>query len=152
MTDAPAARLEVVLRTGGVRAALVHLNGLSGHRFTALYRFAGSHARNLYFYDRENPGVDRGDDYPVEVTYCVYVRESGRPFLIEDAPADERVMGHGSQHAVRAYCGVPLYDRNGTVVGTLCHFDTQPVAVPPGTAEVMGHLSRLLQTTATGPA
>src|SRR4051812_45268270 len=88
--------LAAALAKGGVRAALGYLNGLSGHRFTAMYRFEDPTMRNLFFYDREAPQVEATNDFPVEVTYCVYVRESGRPFVVEDALRDVRTSNHPS--------------------------------------------------------
>ena len=128
----------------GVRAALIELNRASGYRFTALYRFDKSHARNLYFYDRDNPGVESGDDYPVEASYCVYVRDGGVPFVVEDAPDGPVLAGQAVQGQVKSYCGVPVVDRDGRTFGSLCHFDLAPVPADAEGVALMETLARLL--------
>ena len=132
------------IESGGVRAGLAYLNALGGHRFTAMYRFDGSMLRNHYYYDRENPSVEDTEDFPVEVTFCVYIRESGRPFVLEDALRDARVEGHPAQHRVRAYCGVPIQDREGNTIGTMCHFDCVPVPATDEVVDVMQAVAPLL--------
>ncbi|QEL19262.1 GAF domain-containing protein [Limnoglobus roseus] len=142
--DAARDQLEAVLDRDGVRPALAFLNGTSGHRFSALFSFAADHTRNLYFYDRQNPDVAEGADHPIELTYCVYVREEGGPFLLADATVDERVMLHAAQFRVQSYCGVPLLSPTGQVVGTLCHYDVEPVEVRPEALALMLHFADLL--------
>ena len=129
---------------GGVRAALIALNRASGYRFTALYKFDKSSARNLYFYDRDNPHVEAGDDYPVEASYCVYVRDGGVPFVVEDAPNGPVLAGQAVQGQVKAYCGVPVLDRDGHTFGSLCHFDLTPVPADAESVALMEVLARLL--------
>ena len=129
---------------GGVRAALIALNRASGYRFTALYRFDEPLARNLYFYDRENPHVEAGDDYPVEASYCVYVRDGGVPFVLEDAPDCPTAPGQTAHGQVKAYCGVPVLDRDGHTFGSLCHFDLTPVAADAEGVALMQVLAKLL--------
>jgi GAF domain-containing protein len=128
----------------GVRAALVELGRRSPYRFTAMYRFDDPALRNLYFVDRDDPAAEAGDDHPVEATYCVYLRDGGEPFLVEDAPGDARLDGHAACERVRAYCGVPLLGEGGRVVGTLCHFDFVPVATDPAALTRATALAALL--------
>lgn len=127
----PAVLVAAALAAGGVSAALAALNALTPFRYTAMYRFDATHARNLHFFDRENPAApDPGDDIPLTATYCVYVRRGDRPFVLADALADMRAEGHPAQKAVQAYCGVPVRDAGGRTVGSMCHFDHDPVADP----------------------
>ena len=120
-------RFRTILGTLGVRAALRYLNGVSPHRFTALFRFEGGILRNLYLIDKLDPTVERCPDQPVLESYCVYVRDTGRTFLTGDAARDERVRGHPKQATVRSYCGVPLLAPDRGLIGTICHFDFDPV-------------------------
>jgi GAF domain-containing protein len=139
--------LEDALARDGVRAALALLNGLTDHRFTALYRFDGEFARNLYFFDRERPSVEEAgdmDEIPLTVTYCVYIQETGRPFVIQDALADDRLIDHPSRSRIQAYCGVPLTDADGRTFAAMCHFDFRPVAVDGSHVELMESLGPLL--------
>src|SRR5690349_19675645 len=80
--------------TQGIRALLIYMNGLTHHRFTALYRFAGEQLENLYFYDREEPDVQSTATIPVMASYCVFVRKSAEPFMTSDSLVDDRVIDH----------------------------------------------------------
>ncbi|HZG43744.1 MAG TPA: GAF domain-containing protein [Longimicrobium sp.] len=123
-----------VLGREGVRPALRYLNSLGPHRFTAIFRFESGTLRNLHLVDRDDYTVERCPDQPVLDSYCIYVRETARTFLTEDSTRDERVAGHPKQPVVQSYCGVPLLEEDGTLFGTICHFDYQPV--PFGEDEV----------------
>ena len=48
------------------------------------------------------------------------------------AMLDPRKEGHPAREAVPAYCGVPVMDARGEILGTLCHYDL----VPPAPAQV----------------
>jgi GAF domain-containing protein len=122
------ARFRHVLDSGGVRAALRFLNERSVHRFTALFRFEGATLRNLHLVDRDDPTVERSPDLPVLESYCVFVRQTSQPFLTSDSLNDPRVEGHPKQRSVQSYCGIPLMDEDGTLFGTICHFDFEAVA------------------------
>ena len=72
----------------GIRAVLVYLNGLTEHRFTALYRFDQEQLKNVYFFDRERPAVETCVDIPIMASYCVFVRDSNNTFVTIDSMAD----------------------------------------------------------------
>ena len=137
-------RMREILERDGMRAVLVYLNGLTEHRFTAMYRFDDETLRSTYFYDREFPDVGSCADIPVAASYCVFVRESGRAFATTDAPADARVDGHPKQLAVQSYCGVPLVDANGRMFGTICHFDPRPLELDDEAVALMEAVATLL--------
>jgi GAF domain-containing protein len=40
--------------------------------------------------------------------------------------ADPRLLEHAARHQILAYCGIPLLDAEGVLLGTLCHYDTVP--------------------------
>lgn len=132
------------LKKTGVRAALQYLNSISTHRFTALFRFEGNTLRNLHLIDRENPQIERCPDLPVLESYCIYVRNSAKPFLIEDSLQDERVEGHPKRQIVKSYCGVPLIDVDGTLFGTICHFDFKPIPFTQGEAFLLNEVAPFL--------
>lgn len=114
------------LHTSGVRAALAYLLGLTDYRYIAIYRFEGGRANAAVYFDRENPQVLRIADAPETATYCCFVRDSRGVFTTADALQDARLDGHPKQKIVAAYCGVPVMDPEGTIVGTLCHYDSVP--------------------------
>lgn len=138
-------RLKSLVSQGKVREALMLLNSLTGHRFTALYRFDRETLRNLYFFDRENPSVDSSPDIPVLASYCVHVRDSGRTFETTNASQDPHVEGHPKRETVQSYCGVPLVDDAGKAFGSVCHFDLAPRAVTPESLEIMEAFAGLIR-------
>lgn len=137
--------LRDILFQDGIRAALIFLNHLTDHRFTALYRFDRHMLKNLYFYDRENPEELSTDEIPVMASYCVFVRDLRKKFITPNAPLDERVTDHPKQQQVQSYCGVPLVNRFGEMFGTICHFNLQPMEFNNANVDLMEIMSGLLQ-------
>lgn len=138
-------KLKHLVKGGGVREALKYLNGLTTHRFSAIYRFDDKMLQNLVLFDRENPGMESMPDIPVLASYCVFVRDSARRFCVENSILDERVEGHPKRLEVIAYCGVPLMDRYGKMFGTICHFDVVPRPTQTRDIELMEEMSKLLE-------
>lgn len=124
------AKFEAVLATRGVHQALRFLNGRVPHRFTGVYRFEPPMLRSVCLVDGYDLTVRRGDDAPLESTYCSIVGRTGGPFASENAGRDGRLAGHPARGSVIAYCGVLLDDPGGAPFGTLCHFDAMPCDVP----------------------
>jgi GAF domain-containing protein len=137
--------LKRLVSGSGVRACLMFLNGLTSHRFTALYRFDDKILKNLFFFDRENPDHVSSPEVPVLSSYCVFVRDSGRMFCVDDSQQDARTIGHPKRLEIRAYIGVPLLDDDGKMFGTICHFDVDPRPVNPEDVELMEQLAGVLQ-------
>lgn len=138
-------QLKTVLRTQGVRAAVAHLNSLTEHRFTSLYRFDQETLKSIYFYDRENPTQEATPDIPVMASYCVFVRRLSNTFVVPASLQDQRVVGHPKRQEVQSYCGVPLRDMNGDMYGTVCHFDFRPLPISDANVELMEALAPLLK-------
>jgi GAF domain-containing protein len=137
--------LKQVFAKGGTRAAVAFLNSLTDQRFTSLFRFDNEMLRNITFYDRERPETNSCEDIPVMASYCVFVRDSSTMFLTTDAQHDTRVNGHPKQSLFQSYCGVPLLDRHGNLMGTICHFDFNPGNVSALDIELMEYMAALLQ-------
>ena len=136
--------LKRILRDQGVRPALVFLNHLTEHRFSALYQFQDDRLRNLYFYDREDPELETTDEIPVTASYCVFLRDYGRFFHTSDALRDERVRSHPKREKVQAYCGVPVLNAEGRLFGSICHFDFQPRVIADADVDLMEAVALLL--------
>ncbi len=139
------AKLKLILRTEGVRPALVFLNHLTEHRFSALYQFEKETLRNLYFYDREHPEIQTTEEIPVTASYCVFLRDTGGLFHTSDALRDGRVRSHPKREQVQSYCGVPVMDATGNLFGSICHFDLQPRIIADRDVELMEAVSLLLR-------
>jgi CheY-like chemotaxis protein len=114
----------------GVLALLEHLNRETDYRFTSFYRFAADRLVSVWTYDREDPRVDLVPPVPVSASYCAYVRDQRGPFLVDDSVRDERVANHPGHGGVHAFCGVPVFDPDGRLLGSLCHYDSQPRQAP----------------------
>lgn len=125
-TAAAFAAFEATLQRSGPRAALAYLVGLTNYRFIGIFRFSGGMANAAIHYDRENPEVTRIDAVPESATYCCFVRDSRGVFTTVDALQDPRLAEHVARDAVRAYCGMPVMDAEGQLLGTLCHYDVVP--------------------------
>lgn len=141
--------LRRIVNEGGIRAGLIYLNGLTNFRFSAVYRFENKTLKNLFFFDRQNPREERLSDIPVMASYCVFVRNSGTQFCLENSLKDERVADHPKRTEVKSYCGVPLLDQFGKMFGTICHFDLLPnQAVTAEDIDLMEEMGSLLEENA----
>lgn len=137
-------QLALLMARKDLRGALRYLNGLTSFRFTALYRFDHEQLRNRAFVDRLHPEVDSTEDIPIDASYCIYVRQNQGPFLLADSLRDERVRGHRKQPSVRSYCGVPIVNGQGWMLGSVCHFDFEPHPFQEGDVLLLEQLARLL--------
>lgn len=116
----------VTLKAEGIRQALGCLLKRTDYRFIGIWRFQDGKASAAAHYDRENPEVTTAEEVPENATYCCYVRETGQPFKTQNALVDERAAKHPARSTVLSYCGVPVMDSSGVILGTLCHYDLVP--------------------------
>ncbi|MCX7279809.1 MAG: GAF domain-containing protein [Burkholderiales bacterium] len=114
------------LESKGAREALAYILSLSAYRFIGVFRFQDGKATAALHYDRENPSVTSSAEVPDTATYCCYVRESKGLFTVANALDDARLESHPARNAVLAYCGIPVMDPDGQLLGTLCHYDVVP--------------------------
>jgi PAS domain S-box-containing protein len=65
---------------------------------------------------------------PLADSLCTLTAADRGPLVLTDARSDERAaqLGPVRSGMVRAYLGVPLFDQQGHVVGSLCVFDAEP--------------------------
>lgn len=139
--------LEKILSGGDVRGALAFLNSLGKHRFTALFVFDDELLRNVFVYDRENPDLEALPDIiPVEASYCVFVRDTCRTFRVENSVVDGRVDGHPKQAVVQSYCGVPILLPDGSLYGSICHFDLDAIPFEEAQVDLLERVAAMLQT------
>ena len=118
---------------------------LTSHRFTSLYLFEGDTLRSITFYDHEHPDMQTCEDIPIMASYCVFVRDSGSMFTTHEARCDERLKDHPKQNTVQAYCGAPIVNQDGKMVGTICHFDFQPRRIANLDVELLEPMAELVQ-------
>lgn len=125
-TQACFQRFSQVLNATGARDALAYLLRLSDYRFIGIFRFQGGKANAAIHYDRENPADLTATEVPDIATYCCYVRDGNGVFATANSLTDTRLDQHLAREAVLAYCGVPVMDPSGRLLGTLCHYDSVP--------------------------
>ena len=82
---------------------------------------------------------------PIMASYCVFVRDSEVGFTTHEARCDERVKDRPKQHTVQAYCGVPIFNQDGKMTGTICHFDFQPRRIDNLDVDLLKSMAELVQ-------
>ena len=128
MSTADLSELDEVLKfleSGGVHEALRYLNSRTPHRFSGIYRYDGEILRNEALFDRDAPGLRRGDDVAMVDAYCALVGQSQQPLEFGDIHTDNPIAVKAGSPVV-SYCGVLIRSEDGAPFGTLCHFDFLP--------------------------
>ncbi len=140
--------VRALLADKGISEVLGFLNARTSHRYTAHYKYEGPILRNIALYDRLNPSSTKGDDAPVETTFCGLVERDRGTFVTRDGSIDPRAAGLPLRDNVKAYCGVLIRNADGTPFGSLCHFDHVPRDVPDGEVALLEELGPLLASSA----
>lgn len=133
----PVEEASSLARQSGLRDALRFLNARTRHRYTGVYRFDPPYLRSIELFDREYPQLRVHSDSLIEETYCSIVRTSKRTFVTASADADPSLAGHPARRRFNAYCGVPLFDAEGSCFGSLCHFDPRPRLLDPSELDLL---------------
>lgn len=65
---------------------------------------------------------------PLSHSFCKYVVMSNKPFIVRDARVDPLLVNNGAvlEIGVVSYLGVPVHDRQGRVLGSLCAIGGEP--------------------------
>lgn len=126
------------------------LNGRVPYRFTAVFAFEGDFLRNVCLVDKENPAITSCSEQPITDSYCVYIRRSRERFGVEHAMLDKRVEDHPKRRIFQCYYGIPLFNLEGKIIGTVCHFDKEPVQVTEDCASTLDDVSPLIAQAAFG--
>ncbi len=80
---------------------------------------------------------------PISQSVCRTVVESGAPLELGDLGDDDRFVDHGARTelGIEAYCGVPIRDGDGHVLGSFCVLDVEQRAWAPETVELLEQLA-----------
>ena len=149
ITDEPAkdtvvTHLRDLLVRHGLRPMVVFLNGLSDFRFSAVTRFDSGMLRTVCYYDREDPRPDSLPAVPEQASYCQFAKARRDTFSVPDSNLESCLSGHPARDMVQAYCGAPLYDAKGDVIGSICHFNIDPLPVTERDRELLTAAAALL--------
>ena len=122
--------VQSALEADGLAGAARELNQRVPHRYTGIFLKDGPSLRNVALFDKQTPSPVLWPPFPMGNSFCSMIIGSGDPLAIASADADARegVRNHPAARIVQAYCGVPLINPEGEVLGTLCHFDEQATA------------------------
>ena len=115
-----------LLVSDGIRAALYSVLRKTDYRFISIFRFKNGRATSAVHVDRTNLNELQAPEVDDTATYCCYVRDAQGAFVTADALNDARTQSHAAREAVRAYCGIPIMNPEGELIGTLCHYDLEP--------------------------
>jgi len=142
----PSGSLERQLQGRDVRALLMDLNATTSYRYTSILRFLeGGSLESVWTVDRDSARVDEfPPDMPLAASYCVFVEQTRAAFTVADASEDPRVGDHPKRDQLRSYCGVPLFRADGTIFGSLCHYDPAPRPVDAAALAEMQRVAGLL--------
>lgn len=121
--------LDALLASKGVVEALRVLNARISYRYTALYRFEDGTLRSLALIDRLDPARTKGEDVPVETSFCWMVQRDRSSFSTNEGKLDPRVAGLPLNGDITTYCGALVRNGDGTPFGTICHFDHVPRSI-----------------------
>jgi len=136
--------LRGILLQDGPDAALAYLNKGVPHRYTAVYRFDGDLLRNVLLCDKlDKVRPDFLLAVPFKHSFCQFVLRD-QAFRTEDSRQDRRLDGNPYQGVVISYHSVPLTMDEGTLWGTLSHFDMHSLALPEDEFELLQGAAQLL--------
>jgi hypothetical protein len=96
------------------------------------------------------PGIVEGARGPRADSLCAQLL-AGAPAATADAATDRWYgVSAAAQLGVTSYVGVPIRDRDGRVVGTLCGVDHRSVCTPSATVETLRTLAEVVAHVVTG--
>lgn len=130
-------RCLALIREQRIADAMRYLNSLTQFRFTGIYRFDGMSVQNIHLFDRVCGFGSDGSVSQVSGTFCLWINETLSVVRMTDSFSDPRAIGHPKREIVRSYCGGPICNEFGDLLGTICHFDYEPRDVPPGMLEIL---------------
>jgi CheY-like chemotaxis protein len=135
-----------LIARGDLHGLIAILNDHAPYRFTSFSRFDGERVVQLAYADRENPNAAPDGDR-IAKSYHLYVRDLRAPLVLEDANEDTRVA---AAHPVRAramsYVGLPILRTDGSIFGSICHYDVVRREARDDVVAVLDRVARLLRS------
>ena len=98
---------------------------------------------------KANVGLTEVEETPREISFCSYAIRQTTLFEVPDTRVDSRFAANplvtGAEN-FRYYAGMPLIDRDGRVLGTLCALDHRPRQLTQVQRDAMATLAKSLVT------
>lgn len=133
-----------LLEVEGLIVALQFLNRSILHRYTALYRLAGNVLESLVLIDKLDAILPSNlAVVPYSQSFCQFAIRDGL-FRTENSAWDPRLDGHPAQGFINSYHGFPLVAADGSVLGTICHFDEAALALDDESFELLRLVAQIL--------
>jgi signal transduction histidine kinase len=92
--------------------------------------------------------LDEARETPLSHSFCKYVVATGAPLVVDDARRHPVVQDNPAiaDYGVLSYCGVPVRDDAGNVLGTFCVLDTEVHTWTPEQVETLTELAEMVMT------
>ncbi len=94
------------------------------------------------------PDLDEARETPLSHSFCKYVVATGAPLVVDDAREHPIVKDNPAitDYGVLSYCGVPLRDDAGNVLGTFCVLDDEVHTWTPEQVQTLTELGEMVMT------
>lgn len=131
ITGAYLAPVRRALERAGLHGAVHELNQTVPHRYTGIFVTQGASILNVALADKLVDQPQLWPPFPLGDSFCSLIVQSGTALIVHEAGTDarEEVRTLPAGKLYQAYCGVPLIDTEGRVLGSLCHFDELPISL-----------------------
>ena len=118
-----AERFRSEVQRGGLVTGLQLLNEPVEHRYTGIYRLEQGVLKSVELVDKDGEiKPEFLSEVPLEDSFCQFVLRDGL-FRTSDTGKEPMLIGHKYQGVLLSYTGVPIVGEDGSLYGTLCHFD-----------------------------
>src|SRR5262245_50808826 len=84
-------------------------------------------------------------DYPFQEGFCGTCAARKTLWTVADAATDPVTAQHGhvTNHAIRFYCGAPIFTREGECIGAMAVMDRSPRQLVPRETQLLASLAQL---------
>lgn len=105
------------------------LSDATGLRFICIARVTDEKWTTCAVLDQVNFNLHPGDELDISTTFCIQVKRSTQPIVIEHALKDDHYSKSEIpiMYGFESYFSFPIYNKNGDFFGTLCGLDPLPI-------------------------
>ncbi|ABG42085.1 GAF sensor signal transduction histidine kinase [Paraglaciecola sp. T6c] len=105
------------------------LSDATGLRFICIARVTDEKWTTCAVFDQVNFNLLPGDELDISTTFCIQVKRSTQPIVIEHALKDDHYSKSEIpiMYGFESYFSFPIYNKDGDFFGTLCGLDPLPI-------------------------